>query len=182
MKNAFIIHGSNASKDDHWFPWLEEKLNEKGYNVVRPQFPIGEKQTLSNWLETLKPHKEKLDDAVVFAHSLGVPFVINVLNRWDVNLQALFLVSGFVGELEVEGGPNVDDFAEREFDWEKIKASAESFEIIHSDNDPYVPLDKAKELAEKLDTFVKVVEGAEHFQAKSGYEQFDLLAQLAKNL
>lgn len=175
MKNAFIIHGSNGSKDAHWYPWLEEKLKEEGYEVVRPQFPIKEEQILSNWLKTLKPYKEKLDVALVFAHSLGVPFFMNVLNRWDVSCRAVFLVSGFVGCLEAEGEPNLDDFSDREFDWEKIRKSAEEFVVFHSDNDPYVPLKRAEDLAEKLGTKVRVIKDGEHFQACSGYKKFEEL-------
>lgn len=181
MGNAFIIHGSNGSKDAHWYPWLKEKLKKRGLTVFLPQFPIKDKQTLSNWLSMLRPYKDKLDGAIIIAHSLGVPFVIDIFNQWNVECRAAFLVSGFTGHLEVENEPNLEDFAEKDYDWQKIRKSCNHFCVIHSDNDPYVPLDKAKQLAKNLNTDVTLVKGGEHFQAQSGFEEFDqLLVEIDK--
>lgn len=175
MKTAFIIHGSNGNKSAHWYPWLKKKLEEKGLQVFLPQFPIEEKQSLKNWLNVLIPMKDKLKDSIIVGHSLGVPFILNILNQWDVRVKAAFLVSGFSGHLETEGEPNLNDFAERDFNWEKIKQNCNRFYVIHSDNDPYIPLGRAEELANSLGVDVVLVKGGEHFQAQSGFKEFDLL-------
>ncbi|MCH7605321.1 serine hydrolase family protein [Patescibacteria group bacterium] len=178
MKSVFIIHGSTDSKDAHWFPWLKKKLEERGLQVFLPQFPVGEgEQTLENWLKTIEPMKEHLQDSIMVGHSLGVPFILDVLNEWDVQIQAAFLVGGFGEQHEAEGEPNMDDFAARNFDWRKIKNNCSHFYIIHSDNDPYVPLEKAQRLAKNLDTDVMLVSGAGHFQSQGGYSTFDLLLE-----
>lgn len=177
MKSAFIIHGSRGSKDAHWYPWLKQKLEERDFKIFLPQFPIEEKQTLQNWLDILQPFKDSLKDSILIGHSLGVPFILNVLNQSEVKAKAAFLVSGFSGHLEAEGEPNLDDFAERGFDWRKIKENCDKFYVIHSDNDPYIPLGKAEELANNLGVDVTLVKGGEHFQAKSGFKTFDLLLE-----
>lgn len=178
MRSAFIIHGSSGSKDTHWYPWLKEKLEEKELQVFLPQFPIEEdQQTLQNWLDTLRPMKEHLSDSIMVGHSLGVPFILNVLNQWDVKALATFLVAGFSGHLDAEGEPNLDDFAERDFDWEKIKQNCKHFSVIHSDNDPYIPFRRAEELAENLGVDVTIVKGGEHFQTQSGFQTFPLLLE-----
>jgi hypothetical protein len=175
MKSAFIIHGSNGSKDSHWYPWLKKKLEERSLEVFLPQFPVGENQTLKNWLATLEPIKKYLENSIMIGHSLGVLFILNVLNQWDQKVQAAFLVSGFTGKLEVKDEINIEDFAEKPFDWEKIKENCKHFYVIHSDNDPYVPLEKAEELAKNLEVNIILVKGGEHFQAQSGFKTFDLL-------
>jgi predicted alpha/beta hydrolase family esterase len=177
MKSAFIIHGSNGNKDAHWYPWLKEELEKRGLKVFLPQFPIEENQTLQNWLDTLKPMKEHLDDSILVGHSLGVPFILNVLNLWDIKAKAAFLVAGFFGHLEAEDEPNIDDFAERDFNWEKIKINCDKFYVIHSDNDPYIPLKRAEELAQNLGVKVILVKRGEHFQEQSGFKTFDLLLE-----
>lgn len=176
MQSAFIIHGSNGSKDSHWYPWLKEELEKKELEVFLPQFPIGENQTLKNWLDSLKPLRNKLTDSILIGHSLGAPFILNILNQWDVKAKAAFLVSGFTGHLEVEGEINIEDFAEREFDWEKIKRNCDSFYVIHSDNDPDVPLEKAKELAGNLGVSVILIKAGRHFDTQS-FKRFDLLLE-----
>lgn len=177
MTSAFIIHGSNGSKDSHWYPWLKEELERKGLQVFLPQFPIGENQTLQNWLDALKPMKDNLKDSILIGHSLGVPFILNVLNQWDVKAKAAFLVAGFSGHLEAEREPNLDDFAERDFNWKKIKENCNHFYVIHSDNDPYIPLERAEEVAKNLGVKVNLVKGGEHFQDKSGFKTFPQLLE-----
>lgn len=178
MKTAFIIHGSNGSKDAHWYPWLKKKLEESGFQVFLPQFPIHENQTLQSWLDTLKPFKGYLENSIIVGHSLGVPFILNILNQWDKKIQAAFLVAGFMGELEAaKHEPNIPDFAKRSFNWEKIRENCQHFYVINSDNDPYVPLEKAEELAKKLGVKVILVKWGEHFQAKSGFKTFEFLLE-----
>lgn len=183
MKNtAFIIHGSGGNPNKHWYPWLKEKLEKKGIQVFAPQFPIDEKnQTLNNWLKTLEPFKEYLEDSIVIGHSLGVPFILNILNQWKYKIKAAFLVSGFEGYLYVENEPNINSFSEKNFDWDKIKSKCKNFYVIHSDNDPYIPLEKAKELAQKLGVEIIIVKNGVHFQAQSGFSRFNLLLKKIEN-
>lgn len=182
MKSAFIFHGSNGSKDAHWYPWLKRELEKTGLGVFLPQFPIEKKQTLQNWLDILQPIKENLKDSILIGHSLGVPFILNVLNQWDIKVKAAFLVAGFSGHLEVEDEPNIDDFAERDFNWERIKANCDKFYVIHSDNDPYIPLKRAEELASNLGVEVILVKDGKHFQAQFGFKTFDLLLEKIKEV
>ena len=182
MKSAFIIHGSTGSKDAHWLPWLKEKLEEKGLQVFLPQFPIEEgQQTLQNWFNTISPMKEHLFGSIMVGHSLGTPFILNILNQWDIEIKAAFFVGGFGEQHDADGEPNMDDFAARDFDWDKIKSNCKNFYVFHSDNDPYVPLEKAERLARNLGAEVILVKGAGHFQAQSGFETFPLLLEKIKN-
>lgn len=175
MKNVFIIHGSGSKITSNWYFWLKEKLEEKSFKVFLLQFPTGEKQNLENWLKTLEPMKNDLENSIIVGHSLGVPFIINVLNQWDKKIKAAFLVAGFIGKLDVEDEPSLEDFSERDLDWKKIKSNCQNFYIIHSDNDPLVPLEKAKELARKLETEVILIKNGKHFQDLNGFDKFEFL-------
>lgn len=39
MKNALILHGTNADHNENWFPWLHKQLEEKDYKVWTPDLP-----------------------------------------------------------------------------------------------------------------------------------------------
>ena len=41
-KRVIIIHGLDAGPQMHWFPWIKEKLEKKGFIVHIPQMPGGE--------------------------------------------------------------------------------------------------------------------------------------------
>lgn len=178
MTTIFIIHGSNGTPEGHWRGWLKKQLESKNCTIIAPQFPIREAQHYSDWLRVLEPYKEQLNDAILIGHSLGVPFILNVLNTWECSARASFLVAGFARRLVAKGESNLDEFSNKEFDWERIKKNCKSFQVFHSDNDPYVPLELGEELAAHLETKLNLVKGGAHFQSQSGYETFPLLLEM----
>ncbi|MFB6180753.1 MAG: RBBP9/YdeN family alpha/beta hydrolase [Candidatus Nanohalobium sp.] len=182
MKNAFIFHGTGASRDDHWFPWLEEKLEDKGVEVCRPDFPTPEDQELENWLEVLDNQEMDIDeDTVLIGHSLGSVFILNLLNRRDLNIEAAYLVSAWTGELPDERFNEWNStFQDQDFDFKKIRNSADEIHQFHSASDPYVPLEKAEELAENLNSSLHVKADAGHFNTDSGYTEFKELWKIIR--
>ena len=185
MDRAFIFHGTGAGKYDHWFPEIKEKLEQKDIEVIRPEFPTPEGQNLENWLKILDENEAEIDEnTVLIGHSTGAVFILDILDERDLEIEAVFLISGFTGKLHDERfDPLNETFAERDFDFEKIKNSAEEFFVFHSESDPYVPLEKAAELAPKLDANLELVAGAGHFNTESGYTDFpELWAKLEKFL
>jgi len=55
----------------------------------------------------------------------------------DIQVEASFLVSGFIGPLNDERfDPLNQSFAEREFDFEKIRSSSQKIHQFHSASDP----------------------------------------------
>ena len=39
MKKAVLLHGTDGSPNDHWFPWLKKVLEENEYEVFAPTLP-----------------------------------------------------------------------------------------------------------------------------------------------
>ena len=183
MKKAFIFHGTGAGKYDHWFPSIAKKLKEEGIEVSRPEFPTPEGQNLENWLEVLDEQDVEIDeDTVLIGHSTGAVFILDILNEREIDIEAGFLISGFTGKLGIEFDELNETFAEREFDFKKIKNSAEEFQIFYSESDPYVPLEKAAELASKIDANLELIADAGHFNTESGYTEFPELWEKLEKL
>lgn len=181
MANIFIFHGVGGYPEENWFPWLKKKLENLGHTVFVPQFPTPENQTLENWLKVLEQYKTYLDkDCVLIGHSLGVPFALNVIERYSVN--AAFFVAGFVGKADNEFDEGMKTFAQREFDWVKLKNNCNNFYIYHSDNDPYLSLEKAERVAHNLEVEIRLVKGAGHFNKSAGYTTFELLLEDVKKI
>lgn len=176
MKIAFIIHGAHGSPNENWIPWLKDKLGNKGWNVVVLVFPTPEAQNLASWLEVIEPYLNKIDNkSILIGHSIGATFILHILERLSTPVKASYLVSGFLGPL---GNPEFDQINQtfmKNFDWKTIKSNSEKFYVYHSDNDPYVPTEKAEELSKSLGTNVTMVENAGHFNTDSGYTKFERL-------
>ncbi len=179
MKNVIIIHGTKGSPEINWFPWLKKELEQLDCQVFVPQFPTPENQSLENWLAFFEDYKQYLDkNAIVVGHSLGPAFLLSVIEKLDSPIKAAFFVSGFTGLI---GHQEFDElnksFTTREFDWDKIKKNCSKFFVIHSDTDPYVPLDKGKDLANKLETELIIIKNAGHLNEEFGYTKFDFLLE-----
>ncbi len=183
LEKAFIFHGTGAGKYDHWFPSIAQKLKEEGVDVFRPEFPTPKGQNLKNWLHVLEDQEMEIDEeTVLIGHSTGAVFILDLLDERELDIEAAFLISGFTGKLGIEFDDLNETFAERDFNFDKIKESAEEFHIFHSESDPYVPLEKAAELAPKINANLELVAGAGHFNTESGYTDFPELWQKLEEL
>lgn len=177
MANIFIIHGSYGSPKENWFPWLKRELDKEKHRVFAPVFPTPKNQNLDNWLEVFAQYKIYLNEqAIIIGHSLGPAFILSILEKLKRSVKACYFVSGFIGLLDNPAFDEINKtFTDKNFDWEKIKQNCKNFYIYHSDNDPYVNINKAKELAGKLGVEVKEIKGAGHFNFEIGYDKFELL-------
>ncbi len=182
--NVIIIHGSFGSPKENCFPWLKEELEKLGCKVFVPKFPTPEGQSLQNWLKVFEEYKQYLnEDTVLVGHSLGPAFILNILEELNKPVKTAIFVAGFVGNLN---NPKFDEmnktFTEKEFDWDKIRKNCQSFFVFYSDNDPFVPKERALELARNLGAEAELVRGAGHFNEAAGYTKFPLLLEKIKEL
>ena len=174
MQNVFLIYGVGGDKQENWFPWLKRELESLGCNVIYPMFPTPKNQTLGSWQAVLDKYTDDLTpDSIVVGHSLGVAFLLNVLEKHRV--KAAFFVAGVSGPLENKFDGIMKTFSHRKFNWGKIKKNCRHFCVFHSNNDPYIPLEKGKDLAMRLGVDLMLVKGAGHFNEQAGFTTFPLL-------
>lgn len=177
----FIIHGTGGEPDSNWLPWLKEKLENEGHDVVIPDFPGIEDQSLESWMSNFESYRDELtDDTVFVAHSVGPAFVLNLLER-GVEAEACFFVAGFTGLLGNRFDEPNHTITDRDFDFERIRENCDYFRLYHADDDPYVPLSKAEDLAERLDAELQVIEGGGHLSESSGYTELPELLKDIRN-
>ncbi len=165
-------------------PRLEEWMEYSENVVARPW--RAEKEVLS----FKQPKGLPLQDSILIGHSLGTPFILRLLERYATDhlehmsggeqihpvynnrVKAAFLVSAFDRSL---GIPEIDNFTELPFDWRKIKNACEKFYIFQSDNDPYIPLWIAEEMAKKLNAELIVEKNGDHLNAPGGFLEYPKL-------
>ncbi len=183
MVNIFIIHGAYGNPEENWIPWLKSKLEKIGCRVFAPKFPTPENQCLDNWIKVFEDYKQYLDEeSIVIGHSLGPAFILSALESIDRKIKAAFFISGFISFLN---NPDFDiinkTFVDKKFNWQKIRQNCKNFYIFHSDNDPYVPLDKAEDIAKNLGVDVILIKNAGHFNSEAGYTKFRMLLDKIKH-
>lgn len=188
----FIIHGAEGHPEENWFPWLKKELERLGHEVIVPRFPTPENQTLESWEAVFAKYEKEPGrgwgpeigtgepETIFIGHSLGVPFLLTVLEKRKA--KAAFFVSGFTGRVDNRYNDGMTTFTYKEFDWKAIRKNCGRFYVFHSDNDPYIPVDKARELAGRLDAELVLVRGAGHFNASAGYTKFPELLERLKRM
>ncbi len=174
--NIFIFHGTEGHTKENWFPWLRQELEQKGYNVIVPQFPSPPviPAKISEWFDVLKEYDKYIDESTVFVgHSLGGIFTLRVLEKLKHPVKAAFFVGAPIGVKPILNYERDSSFSGFDFDWDAIKNKAEHFIVYQSDDDPYVGLDNGKELSGHLGVELSFIPNAGHFNKKAGYIKFD---------
>ncbi len=177
MSRVFIFHGAYGNPQENWIPWLTAELKTLNIDVIAPAFPTPENQSLIAWRTVFKPFESQIQpDSIFIAHSLGVAFALRILESIAIPIKSAFFVAGFSKEIGIEQFDTFNrSFIDHPFDWPTIWKHCGQFVVIQSDNDPYVPLDCGRKMAEQLQCPLTIVPKAGHFNAAAGYTNFDLL-------
>lgn len=176
--NFFIIHGVFGNPEENWFPWLKKELEGQGYEVTVPKFPTPLDQSLESWTRTFSKYEDKVnEETVLIGHSLGASFILNYLEKTNKKIKAAILVAAFHKQLGIQYDEINKTFVGKQFNWEKIKQSCNKFFVFNSDNDPWIPLETAQDLAKNLDAELSIVHDGGHLNKKAGYEDFPLLLE-----
>lgn len=173
MKNALILHGTNGDHNENWFPWLQKQLEEKGYKVWTPDLPEADKPNIKRYNKFLVEEGDwSFDqDSILIGHSSGAVAILGLLQALpdDIKVDTCYLVGAFKNDLDWD---SLAGLFEEPFDFDLIKSKANRFVFIHSDNDPYCPLDHAEYLAEQLNGELIVKEDQKHFSVGTFGEEY----------
>ena len=185
MKKVLILHGTDASPKDNWFTWLKGKLIGQGYTVWLPQLPQSDQPNARTYTKFILSNDTFVIDTetIIIGHSSGAVEILSLLQALpdDAQIKAAFLVSAFKDDL---GWEALKDLFKTPFDYEAIKSKCQEFILVHSDDDPYVPLEQAEYLAERLDGELIVMEGQGHFNTELSpdYVKFPELFEIIKSV
>lgn len=180
MKNAIILHGTGTKKDEFWFPYLKNELEKIGYEVWLPQLPNDEHPNLKEWIPFILSGGTFTEETVLIGHSAGAQVILSVLENINVKVKKVILVSGYAKALrkDLESEKNKEDF-----NWDAIKAKAEEFIFINSDNDPWDCNDRqGKIMADNLGGRL-IIRHDGHMGSTTynqPYTEFPLLVELVK--
>lgn len=172
---VYILHGIGGSPDENWFPWLKRELETQGCTVIVPQFPHPHEPKLDEWLEHFSQFK-LTKDAILVGHSLGGIFALRILEKVKSPIRATFLVAPVTGPLDGKDyAPLMTTFTEAPLDHAAIKQQGGSIHLLHADNDPYISLEHAENLATKLGINVDLIPGGGHLGTLAGFAEFPKL-------
>ncbi len=185
MTNILILHGTGVTPRSNWFMWLKGKLVGQGHQVWLPQLPDAHKPNGKTYTDFLLANKDfKINkDTIIIGHSSGAVEILNLLQHLPgrTKIKGALLVSAFHDDL---GWDSLSDLIDTPFDYERIKKHCGKFIFLYSDDDPHVPIEQPKFLAEQLDSDLIVFEGQGHFNTETSphYQRFPEILQFIEEL
>lgn len=185
MKNALILHGTGGSPQENWFDWLRVKLENEGWKVWVPLLPDNNQPNIRRYNQFLlaENHWDFNNESIIIGHSSGAVAILGLLQALPekVMVDSCYLVGAFKDNL---GRSDLTSLFELQFDFDHIKSHAKKIVFIHSDNDPYCPLDHAQYLAQQTGGELIIKPGQKHFSVGTygeKYRQFPFLLDLIKS-
>ena len=173
MASVYIVHGYTASSTQNWFPWLREKLGERGVRTVVLDMPDSSAPRKDKWDSWLDQHIEEYDEETVFAgHSLGCVSLLRFLNRQDEarKVRGIVLVSGFTEPVPTL--PMLNPFLEDPINSTKIIRMAKCRTAFTAPNDRIVPSVYTERMAKILAAELRSIENGGHFLDREGFTMF----------
>ncbi len=151
---VYIIHGWGANPKSDWFPYLKEKLKERGYLVLVPIMSDTDNPKIKPWVSKLESLKVT-EKTIFVGHSVGCQTILRFLEKYNGKVGKVILVATWMtinkNNLdENEEWSIAKPWAETLIDFKKVKDKAKEFIVIYSQDDLYAILKDIKKLIKTL--------------------------------
>ena len=185
MRKAVILHGTGSSHTGAWFPWVKKELERLGYEVWVPDLPKSDFPDIKRYNDFLLNSSWDFSDNLIIGHSSGAVEILGLLEvlPTSIKIDTGILVGSFTKEILIGSNwDNLKGLFTQPFDFSKIKQKANKFIFIHSDNDPYCPLEQAEFLHKKIGGEFILMPGQQHFSRHLDpkYDRFPELIKVIK--
>lgn len=181
MKNAIILHGTLGSPEGNWFQWLKRELEVKGYQVWLPSLPRAEQPSLMEWVDYVHQRCPfPIDENThIVGHSSGAVLALILAQQNSASAVGGVVAVSVFHDNSLQWEPNSQLF-DIAFDWPAIQKNAKRLLLIHSDNDPYVPLEQAQYVADNCQAELLIIPGQGHFNLEQSpdYVTFPKLIEI----
>lgn len=180
IKTAIILHGTLGFPNSNWFRWLKSELESKGIKVWLPQLPKANQPSLREWADFVRKECPFAvsEETLIVGHSSGAILSLILAQNSFEPIGSIVAVSVF-HDNSLSWEPNSRLFDEQ-FEWDAIRRNAKKLLFVHSDDDPYVPLNQAQFVVDNCQTELVVIPGQGHFNLEKGdeYRQFPKLLEV----
>lgn len=184
MKNVILAPGFNGVSII--FQWFERELTKMGYQVTILDCPMREKITWEGYKNAYDKIKDKLDDSIIIAHSIGCAMTVKYVSANSIKPFAFISLAGFGQPFETPNRPDLD-IAVLETNISKETGNTFAEKVKHrysifSDNDHVVPRKLLEEFPFIIKSQAIEVPNVGHMGSKSGLTEFPEVIDIIKSL
>lgn len=161
---VILVHGFNANPTTNFHPWLADQLRDRRFEVVVPTLSLSTTEELNIPLiiEEMKSQVGYLkNDDILLGHSLGAFVILQYLEAVEMTETPRALI--MVAAPWKVSRPELRRLFLVDLDAEVLMWKAREFVVIHSADDPMVPFEHGKRLAESLKARLVETQNDGHF-------------------
>ena len=165
QKVIFIPGNGGGGPTDNWFPYLKDELEKEdleqlNIKVVASEFPDNILARESYWIPFLKDNLHADEQTILIGHSSGAIAAMRFAEKNRV------LGSVLVGAYHTDLGMLTEKqsgYFDRAWDWESMIKNQAWIIQFASTNDPWIPIEEARLVHEKLKTEYHEYQDQGHF-------------------
>lgn len=173
MKKVLLLHAWYNHPSSDWYPWLKEKLEESGFEVLIPSLPTmnSDRPDLAELLSVTGALIN--EDTIVIGHSLGGVLALRLAEKKKMKM--VITVSAWDYD---DLYPQHQLFWKDKINHEAIVKNVKDITVIHSDNDLFLTALQSENMSKRLKGKFILVKGAGHFTAKEGITEIPQILEL----
>lgn len=147
MRVIFIPGNGGGSPRDNWFPYLKKELEKLQIEVIASEFPDNYLARESYWIPFLKNVLKVDERTILVGHSSGAIAAMRIAET--DKLLGSVLVGAYHTDLGLSGEKESGYF-DRPWDWPSIVNNQKWVIQFASVNDPWIPIEEARFVRDKL--------------------------------
>ena len=176
-KIIFLSGNGGGTPRDNWFPFVKEELTKLGLHVIDRDFPDNDIARAKYWLPFIKELGAD-GQTILVGHSTGA--IASMRFAENNKILGSVLVAGYYTDLndvkEKESG-----YFDSPWSWDAIKKNQKWIIQFSSTDDPWIPIEEARFVHEKLRTDYHEFTDQGHFGWQPKKETFPELVAAIKN-
>jgi len=160
VKVIFIPGNGGGSPKDLWFPFLKKELEKDSIKVIASEFPDNVLARESYWIPFLENELQADENTILVGHSSGAIAAMRLAEKKP--LLGSVLVGAYYTDLDLESEKKSGYF-DRPWNWDAIKKNQQWILQFASKDDPFIPIEEARFVRDKLNTEYFESENQGHF-------------------
>jgi predicted alpha/beta hydrolase family esterase len=169
---TLILHGWGGSDAPHWQAELASEIAKNYGTVAFPLLDNCHFPSKNRWIKQVKTLLEEFKPDTVVCHSLANTLWFWLAQENITPVQRLFMVSP-------PSLTTTEATIKTFFPCPQPQnVCAKKVHLIVSDNDPWIKLDEAEEIASAIGASYQVIKNGGHINAESGFGKWELIEDL----
>ena len=189
MNKIYLVHCWDGTKNDGWYPWIDEEISNSDNKVIRFNMPNTESPKIEEWISELNKQVNKLNENTYFiGHSIGCQTIMRYLETKEITrIGGILFVAPWLDLLpeaveDEESYNTAQPWINNPIDFEKIKQFTNNISCIFSNDDYFVSLDQEKEFREKLSAKTIIVNNKGHISQDDNIYELQEILNLGKEM